>query len=111
MYKSLHKLLKVSRMALIYRKLLLINIPPEFRPVYLRNRSLLITWVGWGSLDFKEKKRGISRNREPKVGDQRKTLETFRGGTTQICLENEDMVPRGDRESHQMLLGGITSVK
>ena len=41
-----------------------------------------------------------------------KTLEAFRGGTTQICLENEDMVGGGgDRESHQMLLGGITSVK
>ena len=39
-----------------------------------------------------------------------KTLEAFRGGTTQMCLENEDMVG-GDRESHQMLLGGITSVK
>ena len=38
-----------------------------------------------------------------------KTLEGFRRGTTQICLENEDMGE--DRESHQMLLGGITSVK
>ena len=39
-----------------------------------------------------------------------KTLEGFRGGTTQICLENEDMC-EGDRESHQKLLEGITSVK
>ena len=39
-----------------------------------------------------------------------KTLEGFRGGTTQIFLENEDM-GGGDRESHQMLLGRITSVK
>ena len=31
-------------------------------------------------------------------------------GTTQIFLENEDM-GGGDRESHQMLLGRITSVK
>ena len=31
-------------------------------------------------------------------------------GTTQICLENEDM-GGGDCESHQKLLGGITSVK
>ena len=41
-------------------------------------------------------------------GGSLKTLEGFRGGTTQICLENEDMC--GDRESHQKLLGGITSV-
>ena len=35
--------------------------------------------------------------------------EDFFGGGTQICLENEDM--GGGRESHQMLLRGITSVK
>ena len=40
-----------------------------------------------------------------------KTLEGFRGGTTQIFLENEDMGGGGDRESPQMLLGRITSVK
>ena len=39
-----------------------------------------------------------------------KTLAGFRGGTTQICLKNED-VGGGDPESHQKLLGGITSVK
>ena len=41
-------------------------------------------------------------------GGSLKTLEGFRGGTTQICLENKDM-GRGvgeDRESHQMLSGG-----
>ena len=32
------------------------------------------------------------------------------GESTKICLENEDMVG-GDPGSHQMLLGGITSVK
>ena len=38
-----------------------------------------------------------------------KTLEGFRGETTQICSENEDMVGAGgrDRESHEMLLGEI----
>ena len=37
-----------------------------------------------------------------------KTLEGFRGETTQICLENEDMGRGGggDRKSHQMLSGG-----
>ena len=43
-------------------------------------------------------------------GGSLKTLEGFRGGTTQICWENEHM-GRGDRESYQKLLGGITSVK
>ena len=46
-----------------------------------------------------------------------KTLEESRGRTTQISLENEDMSDMwgqtcgggGDRESHQKLLGGITS--
>ena len=38
------------------------------------------------------------------------TLEGFRGGTTQISLENEDM-GWGDRDRYQKLLGGITSVK
>ena len=32
-------------------------------------------------------------------------------GTTQIRLENEDKRGGGDRESHQKLLGRITSVK
>ena len=36
-------------------------------------------------------------------GGSLKTLDGVRGGGHQICLENEDM---GDRESHQMLLGG-----
>ena len=47
-----------------------------------------------------------------------KTLEESRGRTTQISSENEDMSDMWgqtcggeDRESHQKLLGGITSVK
>ena len=40
-----------------------------------------------------------------------KTLAGFRGGTTLICLKNEDVGGGGDPESHQKLLGGITSVK
>ena len=38
-------------------------------------------------------------------------MEGFRGRTTQICLENEDIWGGGGRENHQKLLGGITSVK
>ena len=33
-------------------------------------------------------------------------LDGLRRGTTQICLENEDMGGWGLRESHQKLLGG-----
>ena len=43
-------------------------------------------------------------------GGSLETLEGFSGVTTQICLEKEDM-GGGDRESHQKLLGGVTSVK
>ena len=90
-----HKLLEVSRMTLIYRKLVLISTPPpEFRPIYLRDRSLLITWVGWGRRIFlggnhlilRRKKGGISRNREPKWG----------------INENFGSIQRGD---HSNLLG------
>ena len=54
-----------------------------------------------GSLDFWENKRG----------DGWKTLEGFRGGTTQICSENEDMVGGGGTRQSSKVLGGITSVK
>ena len=37
-----------------------------------------------------------------------KTVEGFRGGTTQICLENEDI--EGSRKSSKVIRG-ITSVK
>ena len=60
-------------------------------------------------LIFRRTKWGISRNRTQKARSL-KTLEGFRGGTSQICLENEDM-GGGDRQSHQRLLGGITSMK
>ena len=44
-------------------------------------------------------------------GGSLQSLERFRGGTTQIRLENEDKRGGGDRESHQKLLRRITSVK
>ena len=34
-----------------------------------------------------------------------KTLEAFRGGTTQMCLENEDMVGGGSRKSSNVIRG------
>ena len=43
-------------------------------------------------------------------GGSLKTLEGFRGGTTQMCLENEGFGGiRG--KSSNVVLGGITSVK
>ena len=44
----------------------------------------------------------------PKGGGSLKTVEGFRGGTTQICLENEDI--EGSRKSSKVIRG-ITSVK
>ena len=52
---------------------------------------------------------GISRNWEPKGGIA-ENFERIQKETSQICLENED-IRCWDRESHQKLLGGITSVK
>ena len=81
-----------------------------------RDRSLFIAWgggeiMGGNHLILRITKGGISRNREPKRGDHRKFWkDQGRGETAQICLENED-IGSGDRESHQMLLGAITSVK
>ena len=60
---------------------------------------------------FLGKQKGGSVVIENPKGGSLKTLEGFRGGTTQICLGNEENEGGGDRESHQMLLGGITSVK
>ena len=50
-------------------------------------------------------------------GEIAENFGRIQGGITQICLENDkgqdktDKRCRGDRESHQKLLGGITSVK
>ena len=83
---------------------------------WIRDRSLFMSVGGGGGhLIFRRTKGGSARNWEPKRGESLKTLEGFGGGTTQICLENEDIGGGGgggeDRESHQMLLGGITAVK
>ena len=61
-----------------------------------------------------EQKGGSVVTENPKANPKRtqanpKTSEGFRVGITQTCLENEDG-GGGDRESHQKLLGGITSV-
>ena len=62
----------------------------------LRDRSLFIAGGDdfWGDhLIFRRTNAGSPE-----------TLEGFRERTTQICLENEDMVGGGEnRESHQML--------
>ena len=62
----------------------------------LRDRSLFIAWGGgedfWGNhLIFRRTKDGISRNCRTQKGGSLKTLEGFRGRTTRISFENEDM--------------------
>ena len=45
-------------------------------------------------------------------GGSLKTLEGFRGGTTQICLENKDMGTGGGRSRKSSnVIRGITSVE
>ena len=56
-----------------------------------------------------EQKGGSVVTENPKAGIA-ENLGRIQSGDPQICLENED-VGGGDRESHQKLLGGITSVK
>ena len=46
---------------------------------------------GGDHLIFKRTEGGISRNWEPKRGGSLKILEGFRGGTTQICLNNASL--------------------
>ena len=60
-----------------------------------------------GSMDFWENKSGDQSWLRTQKGGSLKTLEGFRGGTTQICLEYEDMGGGGNRESHQKSLGGL----
>ena len=55
---------------------------------------------GKGSVVTEKPKGGITEN-----------FGRIQRGTTQICLENQDIGGRGDGKSHQILLGGITSVK
>ena len=58
-----------------------------------------------------EQKGGTVVTENPKGGISEKFGRSKRGAT-QICLENEGMGGGGgNRESHQKLLGGITSVK
>ena len=66
-------------------------------------------WDG-NHLIFRRTKQGGSVVTENPKGGITENFGRIQRGTTQICLENEDM-GGGDRESHQLLLGGITSVK
>ena len=78
----------------------------------VRDRSLFIAWRGGGRAeDFGEDHLIFRRTKVASVvtenpkGGSLKNLEGFRGGTTQICLENEDM-GGGIANCHQTLLGG-----
>ena len=55
-----------------------------------------------------EQKGGSFVTENPKEGIT-ENFGRIQRGTTQICLENGDMGE--NRESHQMLLGGVTSMK
>ena len=61
----------------------------------LKRKGVALDFRG-DHLIFRRTNGGISRNWEFKSqkGGSLKTLERFRGGTTQICLKNEDMVGR-----------------
>ena len=79
----------------------------------LRDGSLFTAWggradeIGGDDFIFGGTKGGIS----PKGGSP-KTLEGFRGGTTQICLENKDMWGGGggSRKSSKVIRGDHFSV-
>ena len=64
----------------------------------------------WGGITLLvgEQKGGSFVTENPKEGIT-ENFGRIQRGTTQICLENGDM--GGNRESHQMLLGGVTSMK
>ena len=65
-----------------------------------------ITWF------LGEQKGGSVVTENPKGGIAENFGRIQRGATIQICLENEYIGEGGgERESHQQLLGGITSVK
>ena len=57
-----------------------------------------------------EQKEGSVVTEKPKGGIT-ENFGRIQRGTTQICLENQDIGGKGDGKSHQILLGGITSVK
>ena len=77
----------------------------------LRDRSLFIAGGGedFGGITwfFEEQKGGSVVTAEPKRGDHWKLWTDAEGGPLEFAWWRH----RRDRESHQMLLGGITSVK
>ena len=80
----------------------------------LRDRSLFIAKGGWGGgadnfrgdhLSFRRTKGGSVVTENPKGGSL-ETLEGFGEGTTQICLENEDMEGRGGSRKTSKVIRG-----
>ena len=65
---------------------------------------------GRDHLIFRKTKWGINRNWEPKRGDNWKLWRDSERGPLKFAWKMKTW-GGGDRESHQMLLGGITSVK
>ena len=58
---------------------------------------------------FGREKGGISRNWEPKRGNRWKLWKDSEGGTTQICLENEDIWGGGSPKSSKVIKGDLFS--
>ena len=66
-------------------------------------------YLGGDHLIFRRTKEGSVVTEDPK-GGVTENFGRIRKEATQICLENEDMGGRGNRESYQMLLGRATSL-
>ena len=81
----------------------------------LGDRSLFTAWGSggyWGNhLIFRTAKGGVSRNWEPKRRDSWKLWKDSERGPLKFSWKMKTWAGGGDRESHQMLLGRITSVK
>ena len=78
---------------------------------YFRDRSLFIAW-GWGggilggSLDIWEKKGGIIRNWEPKVGDRWKFWKDSEGGPIKLSWKMKTWEEGGGtRKSSKVIRG------
>ena len=85
-----------------------LHFSPEQTKEDIRDQTLFIT-CGGGPWFLGEQKGGSVVTENPIEGIA-ENFGRIQRGTTQICLENEDM-GKGDRESHQKILEGITSVK
>ena len=81
-----------------------------FRREELRDRSLFIAWRGGITCFLGEQKGGLVVTENPKGGVTGNSWKDSEGGPLKFAWKMKTW-GRGDGESHQMLSGGITSVK